>query len=505
MAVSNVGDVDNPNQTQYRCIVSSNGQSLTSEISTLTVNSLEGSMPNLGICIGATNEFNLQNYFTITGNVMSYQWQTRPGTSGAWTDLNDGNGISGSTVSALKFTNATYEQGVYYRCLVKFNTQGFECTEATDAAKLIVSGFPPAPSVSSVFYCQNSSAVRLKVDSPIQNLVWYSQEIGGTGSPTAPTPNTNVSGNFKFYVADRTDEGCESPRTAINVEVGALPPAPKNTTLSPINEGNVLTFTAEGTPAENQVLRWYTSPTITTFSTTAPTFTAAGTYTRYVAQVSAFGCVGPRTAITATIIPSLKFTKQPLSQADCDGNSVTFSVTATAPSTFTYQWQRQKPNETSFTDLPNENSNTLKISNIGNNENPNLTKYRCIIKDGNNTAISEEATLTVNQILGTLATMSLCDGKASKLTFNSLTITGNVAEYQWQKESRNCTYNGYSYGPANGVAIINEIGTYRGKIIFVVDKTTTCSRTTEDLKIEVKPNPVAPQVANQSACQNYNF
>lgn len=503
MVVSNVGDVNNPNQTQYRCIVSSGGQVTVSAISTLTVNALSGSIPNLGICLGGNNEFNLQNYFSITGNVMSYQWQTRPGTSGAWTNLNDGNGISGSTTSALKFTNATYEQGVYYRCLVKFNTQGFECTEPTDAAKLIVSGFPPAPSVSNVFYCQNTNAVRLKVDSPIQNLVWYSQETGGVGNTTAPTPNTSISGVFKYYVADRTDEGCEGPRAVINVEVGAMPPTPKNTTPISVNEGNVLTFSAEGNPSENQVLRWYTSPTITTFTNTAPTFTAAGTYTRYVAQLSAFGCVGPRTPITATIIPSLKFTKQPISQTDCDGNSVTFSVMATAPSTFTYQWQRQKPNETSFTDLTGENANTLKVSNVGDVGNPNSTKYRCVIKDDKNTTISEIAVLTVNQISGNLSNMNLCDGKTSKLTFNSLTITGNVAEYQWQKKSGS-TYTDIPTN-ADGVAIINEIGTYRGKITFVVDKTTTCNRTSEDLKVEIKTSPVAPQVANQSTCQNATF
>ncbi len=503
MVVSNVGDGNNPNQTQYRCVVSDNGQSLTSEISTLTVNSINGSLPNLGICFGQTNEFNLNNYFTITGNVLSYQWQTRPGTSGTWTNLNDGNGIAGSITNALKFTNASYEQGVYYRCLVKFNTQGFECTEPTDAARLIVSGFPPAPSVSNVFYCQNSSAVRLKVDSPIQNLVWYSQETGGEGSKTAPTPNTTVAGEFKYYVADRTDEGCEGPRAAINVGIGALPPDPKNTTQNTIDEREILVFSAEGTPSENQVLRWYTSPTTSTFTTTAPVFTTSGTYNRYVAQVSVFGCVGPRTFITATIIPSLKFTRQPISQADCDGNSVTFSVTATAPTIFSYQWQRQKPNETSFTDLENETSNSLRISNVGSVDNPNQTKYRCVIKDDKKTTISEVATLTVNQIIDDLAVMSLCDGKESKLTFNNLTTTGKITKYQWQKR----VGNSYIDIPTDvaGVAIINEIATYRGRVFFEVERNTTCNRTTNDLKVESKPTPTAPLVTDQIVCQNVAF
>ncbi len=503
MAVSNVGDVNNPHLTQYRCIVSNGGQSLSTTVATLSVNSLSGSMPNLGICFGQTNEFNLQNYFTITGNVINYQWQTRPSTSGPWTDLSNGNGISGSTTSALKFSNATYEQGVYYRCLVKFNTQGFECTEPTDAAKLIVSGFPPAPSVSNIFYCQNSTAARLKVNSSVQNLVWYAQETGGTGSETAPIPSTGVAGNFKYYVTDRTDEGCESPRAVINVEVGALPAAPVNTTPSTISEGNILTFTADGSPKEGQVLHWFTSPTGTAFTTTAPTFTTAGTYTRYVAQLSAFSCLGSRTAITASIIPSLKFTKQPVSQADCDGNSVTFSVSASSPNGLTYQWQRQKPNESVFSNIPNEIANSLIIKNIDNNENPNLSKYRCTIKDDKGSVVSEEASLTVNKIIGTLSNVSLCDGNATKLNFGSLTLQGKIASYQWQKKMGDV----YTDIPTNqeGTAIVNEAAAYRGRILFFVDEKNTCVRTTDDLKVEVKPTPVAPQVSNQSVCQNLAF
>ena len=502
MVVSNVGDNNNPNQTQYRCIISSGGQTITSEVSTLTVNSITGSLPNLGICIGGTNEFNLQNYFSITGNVLSYQWQTRSSTNGTWTNLVEGNGILGSTSNILKFTNATEVQGVYYRCLVKFNTNGFECIEPTDAGKLIVSGFPPAPAVTNVFYCQNSSASKLKVNSSVQNLVWYSQEFGGIGSKIAPIPGTSIAGEFKYYVADRTDEGCEGPRASITVSVGELPPAPKNTTPMSINEGEVLTFSAEGNPVENQVLRWYSSQNTSTFTTTAPTFSTAGTYTRYVAQVSMHSCVGPRIPITATIIPTLKFTKQPISQADCNGNAVTFSVSASAPSAFTYQWQRKKVNESEFSDLNNETSSSLKIANVGSFENPDQTRYRCIIKNEKGTVISEEAILQVNQILGALPTMSLCDGKPSKLSFEGLLFTGKIASYQWQKKSGN-TYLDIPT-TVNGFAEITETGNYRGKISFMVDRNSTCVRTV-DIKIESKPRPEIPQVSNQVICQNSNF
>ena len=503
MSVSNVGDENSPNLSEYRCIISNGGQSLTSNAAILTVNSAIGLLPNLGTCVGSNTNFNLPSYFTITGNVMSYQWETRPRTSGAWTSLVDGNGIGGSSTNNLKFSNVRYEQGVYYRCLVKFNTQGFECTEPTDAAQLIVSGFPVAPSVSDIFNCQYSVAAKLKINSAAQNLVWFTQATGGIGSTSVPTPSTAVAGTFSHYVADRTDQGCESPRAEIKIEVGALPPAPINTTPSAVNEGEILTFSAAGSPKEGQILHWFSSPTGTAFTTTSPTFSVTGTYTRYVAQLSDYGCLGSRTAIISSIIPSLKFTKQPISQADCIGNSVIFSITATAPNAFSYQWQRLKPNENLFTNILNETANSVKISNIGDDENPHLTKYRCIIKDEKGRVISQEATLSVNEIKGILANISLCDGKTTKLSFTSLAIIGEVTSYQWQKKIGN-DYTDITI-IKEGIANVNEIGTYRGRITFFVDENTTCVRNTDDLKIEIKSFPAAPQVTNQAICQNVIF
>lgn len=503
MVVSNIGDNDNPHLSQYRCIVSSGGQNLFSEPAPLSVNSVIGVLPNLGVCVGGETDFYLPRNFSITGNVLSYQWQTRPGTSGTWTNLSDRNNITGTSTDRLKFTNVGYDKEQYYRCLVKFNTQNFECTEPTDPAKLIISGYPSAPLVSNVNYCQYAKASKMKVDSKTQNMIWYKQETGGTGSEIAPTPTTDVAGTFSYYVADRTDQGCESPRTAIKIEIGAIPPAPINTTPSSVNEGEVLTFSAEGTSTENQVFRWYNSPTGTTFSTTAPTFTADGTYTRYVAQLSAFGCLGSRTAITASITPNLKFTKQPISQADCDGNSVTFSVTATGQNEFSYQWQRLLPNEIIFVDLRNQTTNSLKISNLGDVESPNLTKYRCIITDKNGKTISQESVLIVNEIKGTFVNKSICDGKATNLTFEGLTFTGEIFSYQWQKKDG----NSYLDIPTNskGVANTNEIGTYRGKVTFIIDNKNTCVRYTDNLQVQIKPTPIAPKVIDNAVCLGTNI
>ncbi|WP_321539262.1 LamG-like jellyroll fold domain-containing protein [Flavobacterium piscinae] len=54
-------------------------------------------------------------------------------------------------------------------------------------------------------------------------LLWYSSENGGTGTATAPTPNTSTAGTFNFYVSS-TSGNCESKRILIQVLVGNFTP-----------------------------------------------------------------------------------------------------------------------------------------------------------------------------------------------------------------------------------------------------------------------------------------
>ncbi len=50
------------------------------------------------------------------------------------------------------------------------------------------------------------------------NLKWYTTATGGTGSSTAPTPNTSTAGTTVYYVS-ATGNGCESSRATITVNV----------------------------------------------------------------------------------------------------------------------------------------------------------------------------------------------------------------------------------------------------------------------------------------------
>ena len=80
-----------------------------------------------------------------------------------------------------------------------------------------VTDTPPAPTVSSpVIYCINDTATPLSATG--NGLLWYTSATGGTGSTTAPVPNTAIPGTFDYYVSAKTNI-CEGERSKITVVV----------------------------------------------------------------------------------------------------------------------------------------------------------------------------------------------------------------------------------------------------------------------------------------------
>ena len=133
---------------------------------------------------------------------------------------------------------------------------------------------PSAPIVSSpVYLCQNSLAFPLTATASVgSTLRWYGTNlVGGTPSLIAPTPSTTTVGATTFYVS-QTDGICESPRSAIVVNVVAdngatilglrcdpsqIPAADKNTSVFFDWSNNVLindnsynySYTIQGGPS----------------------------------------------------------------------------------------------------------------------------------------------------------------------------------------------------------------------------------------------------------------
>lgn len=203
------------------------------------------------------------------------------------------------------------------------------CEGPRSLINVIVNAAPIAPSVSStpISYCVGATASALTATGT--SLKWYTSATGGTASTTPPIPSTSAAGSTIYYVSQTNAEGCESPRASITVTINSLPLAP--TVSSPENycEGaTTIALTATGTS-----LKWYTTATGGTASTTAPTpsASAAGSTTYYVSQTNTLGCEGPRAAIVVIVnpLPGTPTVSSPISYCQ-DATAIALSATGTS-------------------------------------------------------------------------------------------------------------------------------------------------------------------------------
>ncbi len=205
-------------------------------------------------------------------------------------------GGTGSATVPVPLTNSVGSTSYY----VSQTTNTCEGPRAAIVVNINIT--PAAPVVNAtVNYCQNAIATALTATGT--NLLWYNSATGGTGSFTAPTPNTTTAGNTSYYVSQTTGI-CEGPRAVITVNVNALPTLP--TVVSPITYCQNATTTA--LTATGTGLVWYTAATGGTGSSIAPTplTTTAGNINYYVAQTNSCGeSVRALIIVTTNATPAL--------------------------------------------------------------------------------------------------------------------------------------------------------------------------------------------------------
>jgi len=213
---------------------------------------------------------------------------TATGTNLLW--YTTATGGTGSATAPTPSTTAIGSTSYYV-------SQTQSCGESPRAVIVVnVSAVPAAPGVTSALtYCQNITAPALTATGT--NLLWYTVATGGTGNATAPTPSTATAGSTTWYVS-QSNNGCESPRSAITVNVNAAPGMPTVTT--PVNycqNATAVPLIATGT-----ALLWYTTATGGTGTATAPTpSTATAGSTNYYVTQTVSGCESQRAVIAVNI------------------------------------------------------------------------------------------------------------------------------------------------------------------------------------------------------------
>lgn len=90
-----------------------------------------------------------------------------------------------------------------------------------DSIELTYNGISEMPTIETpIEYCLDATAEALTATpSDGYTLLWYTEAVGGTGSTTAITPETDVLGSTSYYVAHVAESGCEGPRSEIVVTI----------------------------------------------------------------------------------------------------------------------------------------------------------------------------------------------------------------------------------------------------------------------------------------------
>ena len=176
------------NGYQYRCVVSNDDGSATSDAATLTVTTsakpvITAQPKSVQIGFGETATFTV----AATGANLSYQWQYRKPGSTTWTKW------SGKTTASISFNGSATNNGYQYRCVVS-NDVG---SVTSDAATLTITG-PIITSQPKSVNVKLGSYATMRVTATGENLSyqWQYKKPGST-TWTKWSGKTTASISFK--------------------------------------------------------------------------------------------------------------------------------------------------------------------------------------------------------------------------------------------------------------------------------------------------------------------
>jgi streptogramin lyase len=334
-----------PESAEYQAVVTdANGVSVTSNAAALTVNaapSITTQPQNATAAVGQS----ASEFFSIADNggtgPLSVQWQDSTDGGNTFTNLSDGNGVSGSTTPTLTISSFTSAGSAVYRAVV---TDANQVSVTSNAATLTVDA---APSIA---------------DQPVSE----SATAGQTGSESFSVVATSGTSPDTYQWQVSTDGG---------------------NTYNPVSDGSGISGAA--------------TPTLTISGNALPA--SGAEYDVVVTDANGIAVTSNAAALTVNAAPSI--TTQPQNATATVGQtaSESFSIADSGGTgALSVQWQVSTDGGNTFTNLSDGNgvsgsaSTTLTINGF---TSAGSAEYRAVVTDANGVAAtSDPATLAVNAV-----------------------------------------------------------------------------------------------------------
>ncbi len=392
--------------------------------------------------------------FTAAANgnpAATVQWQSS--TDGAaWSNLSDGQGVSGSTTGTLTLSNVASSQNNEEFRAVFTNSLGSATTTAATLT-VNVTAKPPSitgqPSDETATAGQNATFTASASGSPTPTVQWQVSSDGGKtftnisgATSTTLTLNhvaTAMNGNEYQAVFSNSIGSATTSVATLTVQF------PPTITTNPSNQtattGQNATFTAEANASPAATVQWQVSTdggktftdirgaTSTTLLLTAVTALMNGDEYQAVFTNSLGKAV--TTAATLTVDYAPVVTSKPNSQTVTAGQTVTFTAAADANPTATVQWQVSTDGGKTFTNISGAASTTLTLNAV--TAAMNGDEYQAVFTNSLGTATTRAATLTVDYApLVTTAPSSQTVTAGQNVTFTAAANANPTVTVQWQ-------------------------------------------------------------------------
>ncbi len=439
------------NGNEYQAVFNNSVGSITTTAATLSVQFAPTVTTN------PTNQTvteSLSATYTAAANgnpAATVQWQSS--TDGAtWSNLSDGQGVSGSTTGTLTLSNVASSQNNEEFRAVFTNSMG---SATTTAATLTVSvtAEPPSiidqPSNQTAMAGQNATFTASDSGSPTPTVQWQVSSDGGktfndisgatSTSLTLNAVTADMNGNLYRAVFTNSVGTATTHSATLTVQVAPIVTTQPTSQTTTVGQNVRFIAAANGNPAPT--VQWQVSSdggkTFTNISGTTGTtltlnhVTTAMNGNEYQAVFS--NSIGSATTSVATLTVQFPptITTNPSNQTATTGQNATFTAVANASPAATVQWQVSTDGGKSFTNISGATSTTLLLTAV--TANMNGDEYQAVFTNSQGTAATTAATLTVDYaptVTSKLNDQTVTAGQT--VTFTTAASANPTATVQWQ-------------------------------------------------------------------------